>query len=252
MPMQGVDARIEVYPEYADALDGIEHNSHIFVLCWMHEADRTACKAAPRKISPELPAKGVFSLRSPVRPNPISLSVVGLVQVCGKRFLDVTYLDMIDGTPVLDIKPYQARWDCVFSAVTGDRTEKIGLLGPALYQESLIREAVGYHGECCPGVAVAVRIAMAATRILGGDLRRGSIRLVPGPDPCINDALIGITGARFGNRRLVLPHRPPAVEIPGYTLCNRDTTLVFHVNMPLHTGDICRIPDTELFSVTVR
>ena len=246
MPIQGTSGQIEVFPAYIDALDGIEKNSHLFILCWMHEADRNVYKAIPRKIRSDLPPKGVFSLRSPARPNPISLSVVGLVRVNDERFLDLTYLDMIDGTPVLDIKPYQSRWDCIFSAITGDRTKKIGILGPAIYQESLVREAVGYHGEFCPGVAVAVRMAMLATKLLGGDLRRDSIWFTLGSDPCINDAFIGITGARFGNKRLILPaFRPPDADNQTYALTGNGKTLIFRVNNPLPLQDIAMMGDED-------
>jgi hypothetical protein len=75
-------------------------------------------------------------------------------------------------------------------------------MGPGEYREGLIREAVNYHGELCPGVAVAVRVAEAATRILKCDLSMPQVSVTLGSDPCIADALIGITGARPGNRRL--------------------------------------------------
>lgn len=202
IPVQGVDAEIEVFPEYAAALEGIEENSHLILICWLHEADRRVLKAVARKISDDLPEKGVFSLRSPARPNPLSVSVVRLRGVREGRFLELANVDLIDGTPVIDLKPYQTGWDCVFSATGHDRTEKIRKMGPGEYREGLIREAVNYHGELCPGVAVAVRIAEAATHILGSDLSAPQVSITLGADPDIVDALIGITGARPGNRRL--------------------------------------------------
>jgi tRNA (adenine37-N6)-methyltransferase len=88
MPMQGVSGVIEIFPAFAEALDGIgEKNSHLFVLCWMYKADKTVRRTIPRRICSDLPAKGVFSLRSPARPNPVSLCVVGLVRVKEGRFL---------------------------------------------------------------------------------------------------------------------------------------------------------------------
>ncbi len=71
MPVQGVDADIEVFPDYAAALDGIGESSHLILICWLHEADRNVLKAVARKVSVDLPERGVFSLRSPVRPNPL-------------------------------------------------------------------------------------------------------------------------------------------------------------------------------------
>ena len=55
MPLQGVDATIEVFPEYEEALDGLDGHSHVFILCWLHEAERDLLKVTPRKFSPELP-----------------------------------------------------------------------------------------------------------------------------------------------------------------------------------------------------
>ena len=202
MPVQGVDAEIEVFPEYAAALDGVEEYSHLILICWLHEAERGVLKAVARKVSSDLPEKGVFSLRSPVRPNPLSVSVVRLRGVREGRILELANVDLIDGTPVLDLKPYQTGWDCVFSATGHDRTEKIRKMEPAEYREGLIREAVNYHGELCPGVAVAVRVAEAATRILKCDLSMPQVSVTLGSDPCVADALIGITSARPGNRRL--------------------------------------------------
>lgn len=202
MPVQGIEAEIEIYSRYAWGLSGIEENSHLILVCWMHEAGRDVLRAVARKVSGDLPEKGVFSLRSPARPNPLSVSVVRLCGVRDERFLALANVDLIDETPVIDIKPYQMGWDCVFSATGHDRTEKIQKMGPGEYRAGLIREAVNYHGELCPGVAVGVRIAEAATRILEHDLRHPRVSVAPGPEPCIADALIGITGASPGNRRL--------------------------------------------------
>jgi tRNA-Thr(GGU) m(6)t(6)A37 methyltransferase TsaA len=204
MPLQGVRGLIEIYPDYVPALDGIESNSHLVLLCWMHQGDRRVLQARARKIAQDSPLKGVFALRSPSRPNPISLSVVQLLQRSGDAILEVDLLDLIDGTPVLDIKPYQPAWDCIFSAKTHDRSEKIRKMGQARFRETLTREAVGYHGEWCPGAAIAVRIAEEATHVFG-DLRKEDISVIPGRDPCIIDGLIGITGARPGNGRLLFP-----------------------------------------------
>ncbi|CVK34129.1 tRNA (N6-threonylcarbamoyladenosine(37)-N6)-methyltransferase TrmO [Methanoculleus bourgensis] len=183
MPVQGVEAEIEVFPDYAGALSGVEENSHLILICWLHEADRAVLKAVARKVSRDLPEKGVFSLRSPERPNPLSVSVVRLRGLREGRFLELENVDVIDGTPVVDIKPYQTGWDCVFSATGHDRTEKIEKMGPGEYREGLIREAVNYHGELCPGVAAAVRVAEAATRILRRDLRHPQSRSRSAPTP---------------------------------------------------------------------
>jgi tRNA-Thr(GGU) m(6)t(6)A37 methyltransferase TsaA len=97
MPVQGVDAGVEVFPGYAGALLGIEGNSHLILVCWLHEADRSVLRAVARKVSHDLPEKGVFSLRSPSRPNPLSISVVRLLGVREGRYLSLANVDLIDG-----------------------------------------------------------------------------------------------------------------------------------------------------------
>lgn len=106
---------IEVDPRYAAALAGVETCSHLLVLYWMHEARRDLVLQAPRHYAEQ---RGTFALRSPVRPNPIAASVVRLVKLEGVR-LSVIGLDCIDGTPLLDLKPYFASTDAVPDAVVG-------------------------------------------------------------------------------------------------------------------------------------
>jgi tRNA-Thr(GGU) m(6)t(6)A37 methyltransferase TsaA len=108
-------SRIEVYSEFKDALDGLAGFSHIFVLSFLHRLgpDQIGLlKIKPRHLLDkgfkldELPLVGVFAIDSPTRPNPIGLSLVKLLRIDGQH-LFVSGLDLFDGTPVLDIKPYR-------------------------------------------------------------------------------------------------------------------------------------------------
>ena len=89
-----------------EALDGLDEFSHIIVLYWMHKA---TAGQLPAKIHPrgrrELPLVGFFATRSPNRPNPVGKATVKLLQRRG-NILRVEGLDAIDGTPVIDIKPF--------------------------------------------------------------------------------------------------------------------------------------------------
>jgi tRNA-Thr(GGU) m(6)t(6)A37 methyltransferase TsaA len=105
---------IELDPRYAAALDGVATCTHIIVLYFMDRARRDLVVQAPRHGS----RRGTFALRSPVRPNPIALSVVRLARVEGTKLI-VVGLDCLDGTPLLDIKPYFASVDSVPDAVVG-------------------------------------------------------------------------------------------------------------------------------------
>ena len=113
---RGSDAvcTIELDPRYAAALDGVATCTHLVVLYFMHEARRDLVVQVSRHSG----RRGTFALRSPVRPNPIALSVVRLVGVEGTT-LSVVGLDCLDGTPLIDIKPYFASVDSVPEAVVG-------------------------------------------------------------------------------------------------------------------------------------
>ena len=110
-------SEIVVDSRLTEALDGLEEFSHIIVIYWMHLA--SAPGQVPTKIHPrgrqELPLVGLFATRSPNRPNPIGKTTVRLLQRQG-NILKVEGLDAIDGTPVIDIKPYIPGRDAVTEA----------------------------------------------------------------------------------------------------------------------------------------
>ena len=97
------DAWLEVYPSFAQALDGVEPGDEVLVLTWLHEAHRDVLKVRPRS-DPRNRLTGVFATRSPDRPNPIGLHPVVVRAVEGNR-LRIGPIEAIDGTPVIDIKP---------------------------------------------------------------------------------------------------------------------------------------------------
>jgi tRNA (adenine37-N6)-methyltransferase len=104
-------SEIIIQPELAEALDGVAEYSHLYVLFWLHEISeekRQTLKIHPRGRT-DLPLVGVFAARTNLRPNPIGLTLVELVKVEG-NVLTIRGLDAFNGTPVLDIKPYDF-WD---------------------------------------------------------------------------------------------------------------------------------------------
>ena len=104
-----VVATVELDPHYAQGLEDIGLLSHLILLYWLHQSRRDLIIQAPSH-APE--PRGVFALRSPVRPNPIGLAVVELLAVEGTR-LTIRNIDCADGTPLIDIKPYFASTDSV-------------------------------------------------------------------------------------------------------------------------------------------
>ncbi len=106
---------IAVDPRWAAGLKDVESCSHLVVLYWMDHSRRDIVLQVPRHYGVQ---RGTFSLRSPARPNPIALSVVRLLKVEGPS-LSVVGLDCLDGTPLIDLKPYFASTDAVPEAVVG-------------------------------------------------------------------------------------------------------------------------------------
>jgi len=136
----GVKGVIEVFPEFKDALDGIDGFSHIILVAWLHKvkpSERTVLRVKHRRLTrlgvplEALPEVGVFCTDSPHRPNPIGISIVKLERRSG-RLLYVSGLDLFNGTPIIDIKAY-----------TPDRSIK-GLKVPRWYRE--LEELVRRYG----------------------------------------------------------------------------------------------------------
>lgn len=104
---QGVAGRVEVFPEYAEGLDDLDGFSHIYLLYHFDRSPGVKLKVKP--FLQDVP-RGVFATRSPARPNPIGFSVVRLLRREGAT-LFAEDLDVLDGTPLLDIKPFVERFD---------------------------------------------------------------------------------------------------------------------------------------------
>lgn len=115
----GRPARALVDAPYRGGLAGLDEVSHVVLLTWLGDAGRNLIVQKPRH-RPE-PA-GTFALRSPVRPNPIGLHVVKLLGLdAGKGILDLEAIDVLEGTPLVDIKPYYASTDAVPDATVRRR-----------------------------------------------------------------------------------------------------------------------------------
>ena len=96
-------ATLEVYPEFIAGIGNIKPGSEILLLTWLHEADRTVIKCVTRN-NYDSPKIGVFSTRSPDRPNPIGIHTVKVISI-NNEFIKVSALEALDQTPLLDIKP---------------------------------------------------------------------------------------------------------------------------------------------------
>ena len=104
---KGTNGTVEVFPEYAEGLKDIEGFSHIILLYHFHLSKGSTLIAKPYM---DNEAHGVFAMRGPSRPNPIGISVVRLVRVEG-NMLHIRDVDIVDGTSLLDVKPYIPEFD---------------------------------------------------------------------------------------------------------------------------------------------
>ncbi len=111
----GVEGTIDLFPEFKKGLEDLNGFSHIVLLCHFHMTSEHHLLVIP---SGETKQRGLFSTRSPNRPNPIGLSIVRLIQIRDNQLM-VSDLDILDGTPVLDIKPYFRETQHVESIKTG-------------------------------------------------------------------------------------------------------------------------------------
>lgn len=109
--------RIGLEPRWTPALEGIEEFSHIYVLFWLHGIHGQIHLHVHPENRQDLPEVGIFATRTPWRPNPIGLQVVELVAREG-NVLTVRGLDALNGSAVLDVKPYLPRGDAVAGART--------------------------------------------------------------------------------------------------------------------------------------
>ncbi len=119
-PIQGglcpdVVGRIELFAEYAEGLKDVEGFSHLIILYWFDKAGEVKL-VRPTFLDDE--AHGVFASRHPCRPNGIGFTIVELIRREG-NILHVGGVDMLDGTPLIDVKPYIARFDNVKEAMDG-------------------------------------------------------------------------------------------------------------------------------------
>jgi tRNA-Thr(GGU) m(6)t(6)A37 methyltransferase TsaA len=114
---KNIEGLIEIFPEYSEGLKDLDGFSYIIVLYHFH-----LIKDAPLLVKPYMDENehGIFSIRGPARPNPIGMSITRLIRI-KKNKLYIRDIDIVDGTPLLDIKPYVPAFDV-------KESEKIGWL----------------------------------------------------------------------------------------------------------------------------
>ena len=153
---RGQPATVVIDEAYRRGLEGLERASHVVVLTWLHRAGRNLIIQKPRHAGV---ASGVFALRSPARPNPVGLHVARLLSIDAEAgTLVLEAIDALDGTPVIDVKPYFASVD-VGARGDGpaDRTKPDGGTQPPE------RHRQGARPRCCRWRPISTRKRSAPT-----------------------------------------------------------------------------------------
>jgi tRNA-Thr(GGU) m(6)t(6)A37 methyltransferase TsaA len=114
--LDGPVCRIEIFPPWTGAIEGLEGYERVEVLYWLHRSRRDLIRQSPKN---DGATRGTFSLRSPVRPNPIGTALAALAGIDGATVL-VRGLDCLDGTPLLDLKPDRCRFTPLAPPRSGD------------------------------------------------------------------------------------------------------------------------------------
>ena len=208
MPALGAPASVEILQEFIPGLHRIEKHSHVWVLAWL-DGERDVLQVTPRGVADRSAAglHGVFAVRSPARPNPIGLTAARVTGIDG-CIIHLDRLDFIDGTTVVDVKPYFVTRDTIFSATNA----QIGRSADrAALRESLLMQAAQFHGEICKELELAVGL-VERFRAEVLDLNDPPEWRVTAPAhrPHVIDAIMGMTRASFGRDSLRL-HEPDRV-----------------------------------------
>ena len=120
-----IEGEIELFPEYSKGLTDLDGFSHLILIYHFHKAGREQMEVVPFLDEKK---RGVFSTRAPVRPNPIGISLVELLSIdLSRNVLKIKGVDMLDSTPLLDIKPYIPLFD--------QRNAQTGWITNSLYQK---------------------------------------------------------------------------------------------------------------------
>ncbi len=118
-------SEIVVGEEFTDALNGIEGYSHVIIVYWLHKIKDYVVTIRPQG-NPEVPIVGIFACRCPARPNKIAMTTVKFIERNGNK-IKVKGLDILNKTPVIDIKPYWPVYDKIKDGIIPDWVNKLDL-----------------------------------------------------------------------------------------------------------------------------
>ena len=191
---------IEIKAEYVDGLDKIDGYDYLQIVFYFHKSEGYDL-ISKRRMGPE---RGLFTSRSPRRPSPIGITTVELLKRDGAK-LDVYGLDAIDGTPVIDIKPYASFMDQPTLSLQ-KKTPRYQINDLIKYQNRhyLLLKAGELHGHYCPYLALGVLASADALKRLAADNDgMEDLLAVVETNSCFSDGVQYTAGTTFGNNSLI-------------------------------------------------
>ncbi|RCW58685.1 tRNA (N6-threonylcarbamoyladenosine(37)-N6)-methyltransferase TrmO [Halanaerobium sp. ST460_2HS_T2] len=191
---------IEVEEEYLDGLDKIEDYEYLQILFYFHKSEGYDLISKRRKGS----ERGLFTSRSPRRPTPIGITTVELLKREGNK-LHVYGLDAIDGTPVIDIKPYASFMDQPTLSLQ-KKTPRYRINKLIRYQNlhDLLLKTGELHGHYCPFLALGVLAAAdALKRLVAENDGMEDLLAVVESNSCFSDGIQYVAGTTFGNNSII-------------------------------------------------
>ena len=212
-PFQGRSSsetcEIEIFKEYKAGLKDVDRCTHLMLLYWLDRADDHVLQTHTPF---DTDVHGVFATRSPNRPNPIGFHVAELIEQKGNA-LKVRGIDALDGTPLIDIKPYSSGIDAIGDASIGWFPTKTQTYSYRKDIEGLIKEGdlrglLGktgeLHGHFCSHSAYGVKAGYIAMRELGmTNTGMEEVVAIVETNNCFSDGIQMVTGCSFGNNSLI-------------------------------------------------
>lgn len=202
VPSEGLPGTLVLHDWLAPAIEGLRPGQFIYVITYFHKCDSNTLKASPG--TPQ--QRGAFALRSSDRPNCIGMTLTRIEQVRGTE-IDVSWIDFSDGTPILDIKMYSLRWECVFSAPGDDRRYFEKQIPREVLSVVLARPIRNFAGD----IPEADMLAAAGAQLVQEHdifLLDPNLKVYVKGTGTLIDGIQGLMKASFGNGRLIAEHDP--------------------------------------------
>lgn len=193
VPYNGAPSVLELLPEFAAAATGLEPG-YIWVMTWLHQSERVPAREQVGRW------RGSFASRTPTRVNPVALTAARLIEIQGTNLV-VDALDVCNGTPLLDVKPYVREFDCIFGPADPAWRRAAQ---PDQRLARIVRTIERFCGPLTPALALAARLALAVDRDLDLAVNRPEIRWECDCAVEVAAGLQAVSGAPLGSERFQL------------------------------------------------